>query len=374
MLGSLDRPPRKWHARPVEPGRFRPDRRHRERPRRRAVPDNAAPLRGASARIAERMDESLTVPTATSVRSIPAKLLEVNRKIINNQLRRLTMGGKVSFTHLIGWATVQALKDQAGMNVAYADFDDQPHMIRHETINLGLAIDVQRKDGSRTLLVPNIKGADQMDFQEFWLAYEELVHRVRSNKITPEDFAGTTVSLTNPGTIGTVQSVPRLMPDHGLIVGVGAINYPPEYSASDPRFLARMGIGRVITLTSTYDHRVIQGAQSGLFLARVHELLLGEGGFLRRHLLVDGNSVHPRQMGSRRQSAGGESRLGGEAGPGLPDDQHVPGARPSHRRPRSPATVRVRSCTPSSIRSPMGSPSGTSTVSSPPEDCWASRS
>ena len=244
-----------------------------------AVPDNAAPLRGASARIAERMDESLTVPTATSVRSIPAKLLEVNRKIINNQLRRLTMGGKVSFTHLIGWATVQALKDQAGMNVAYADFDDQPHMIRHETINLGLAIDVQRKDGSRTLLVPNIKGADQMDFQEFWLAYEELVHRVRSNKITPEDFAGTTVSLTNPGTIGTVQSVPRLMPDHGLIVGVGAINYPPEYSASDPRFLARMGIGRVVTLTSTYDHRVIQGAQSGLFLARVHELLLGEGGF-----------------------------------------------------------------------------------------------
>ena len=243
------------------------------------VPANAELLKGASARIAERMDESLSVPTATSVRSIPAKLLEVNRKIINNQLRRLTLGGKVSFTHLIGWAVVQAVKSQPAMNVGFATFDGKPHLIRPEGINLGLAIDVERKDGTRSLLVPNIKHADRMDFQEFWLAYEDLVHRVRSNQITPEDFAGTTVSLTNPGTIGTVQSVPRLMPDHGLIVGVGAIAYPPEYSASDPKFLARMGIGRVINMTSTYDHRVIQGAQSGLFLARVHELLMGSHGF-----------------------------------------------------------------------------------------------
>ncbi|MDH5503308.1 MAG: multifunctional oxoglutarate decarboxylase/oxoglutarate dehydrogenase thiamine pyrophosphate-binding subunit/dihydrolipoyllysine-residue succinyltransferase subunit [Acidimicrobiia bacterium] len=243
------------------------------------LPPGAAPMRGVSAKIAERMDDSLAVPTATSVRTIPAKLLEVNRRIINNQLARITLGGKVSFTHLIGWAVVRAIAEQPDMNVAYRVIDGNPYLIRHADVNLGLAIDVERKDGSRSLLVPNIRGADRMNFQEFWLAYEEMVHRVRANKITPEDFAGTTVSLTNPGTIGTVQSVPRLMDDHGLIVGVGAIAYPPEYSAANPSFLARMGIGRIITMTSTYDHRVIQGAQSGRFLARIHELLLGADGF-----------------------------------------------------------------------------------------------
>ncbi|MDH3308135.1 MAG: 2-oxo acid dehydrogenase subunit E2, partial [Acidimicrobiia bacterium] len=167
------------------------------------IPDAAVLLKGVSARIAERMDDSLTVPTATSVRVIPAKLLEVNRKIINNQLRRLTHGGKVSFTHLLGWAVVEAIKAQPNMNVAFRRIDDKPYMLRHDTISLGLAIDVARKDGSRSLMVPNIKGADAMTFQEFWLAYEEIVHRVRANQITPEDFAGTTVSLTNPGTIGT---------------------------------------------------------------------------------------------------------------------------------------------------------------------------
>jgi len=236
-------------------------------------------LKGVAALIAERMDDSLTVPTATSVRSIPAKLLEVNRRIMNNQLQRLAFGGKVSFTHLIGWAVVRALAEQPEMNVAYEVIDDKPHIVRHDHINLGIAIDVPRKDGSRSLLVPNIKQADTMDFSAYWLAYEDVVRRVRANQITPEDFAGTTVSLTNPGTIGTVQSVPRLMPDHGLIVGVGAIAYPAEYSASDPRFLARQGIGRVINMTSTYDHRVIQGAASGIFLARVHQLLLGADGF-----------------------------------------------------------------------------------------------
>ncbi len=241
--------------------------------------EHAELLKGVSALIAERMDDSLTVPTATSVRTIPAKLLEVNRKIINNQLLRRTQAGKVSFTHLIGWAVVRAIVEQPEMNVSFQDIDGKPHLIRHPQINLGIAIDVARKDGSRSLLVPNIKGAESMDFHSFWMAYEDVVRRVRANKITPEDFAGTTVSLTNPGTIGTVQSVPRLMSDHGLIVGVGAITYPAEYSASDPKFLARQGIGRIITMTSTYDHRVIQGAQSGLFLARVHELLMGADRF-----------------------------------------------------------------------------------------------
>ena len=246
------------------------------------IDSNAELLKGVSGLIAQRMDESLTVPTATSVRSIPAKLIEVNRKILNNQLRRVTLGGKISFTHLIGWATVKAAESVPGMNVAFESIDGKPHIIRHDDINLGIAIDMERADGTRTLLVPNIKGANRMNFQEFWLAYEDVIRRVRANKITPEDFANTTISLTNPGTIGTVQSVPRLMPDHGLIVGVGAIGYPPEYASASADFIARMGIGRVVTMTSTYDHRVIQGAQSGMFLAKVHELLMGGDGFYER--------------------------------------------------------------------------------------------
>ena len=237
------------------------------------------PLRGAAAVVAERMEQSLGIPTATSVRTIPAKLLEVNRLIINNQLKRLTQGGKVSFTHLIGWAVVRALKELPALNVAYQEIDGKPHLVRYPHVNLGLAIDLERKDGSRGLVVPNVKAADTLDFKRFWVTYEELVHRARQNRLTLEDFEGTTVTLTNPGTIGTVQSVPRLMPEQGAIIGVGAISFPPEYQAADQAFLARQGISRYVTITSTYDHRVIQGAQSGELLARIHELLLGEGGF-----------------------------------------------------------------------------------------------
>jgi|FLYL01.1.fsa_nt_gi 2-oxoglutarate dehydrogenase E1 component len=243
-----------------------------------SIPEGAEPLKGIGATIARRMDESLAVPTATSVRTVPAKLLEVNRLIINNQLARLTQGGKVSFTHLIGWAVVRALREMPEMNVSYAEIDGRPHLLRHPHVNLGLAVDLER-DGERILVVPNIKQADTLDFKSFWLEYEDVIHRARSNRLTPDDFAGTTVTITNPGTLGTVQSVPRLMPGQGVIVGVGAIAYPPEYQAADPRYLARQGIGRVVTLTSTYDHRVIQGAQSGEFLARIHRFLLGEDGF-----------------------------------------------------------------------------------------------
>ena len=237
------------------------------------------PLIGISATIAKRMDESLEVPTATSVRTVPAKLLEVNRRMINNQLGRLTQGGKVSFTHMIGFAVARALAEMPEMNVSYTKVDGKPYLARHPSVNLGLAVDQVRPDGTRVLIVPNIKGAEKMDFQGFWLAYEELIHRVRQNRLTPDDFAGTTATLTNPGMIGTVQSVPRLMPDQGVIVGVGAITYPPEYLGADEKFLARQGIGRVVTLTSTYDHRVIQGALSGEFLGRMQALLLGESGF-----------------------------------------------------------------------------------------------
>ncbi|MDX1689468.1 MAG: multifunctional oxoglutarate decarboxylase/oxoglutarate dehydrogenase thiamine pyrophosphate-binding subunit/dihydrolipoyllysine-residue succinyltransferase subunit [Acidimicrobiia bacterium] len=241
--------------------------------------DELTTLIGTPAVIAERMEESRELPTATSVRAIPAKLLEVNRRILNNQIKRLHKPGKVSFTHILGWAVVRALQEFPVMNAAYASVDGDPHMVRYGHVNLGIAIDMERKDGSRTLLVPNIKHADTMDFAGFWETYEDVVQRVRSGSITPDDFAGTTATLTNPGTVGTVQSVPRLMPGQGVIVGVGAIGYPPEYQAADPETLSRVGIGRTITMTSTYDHRIIQGASSGQFLRHIHELLLGEHDF-----------------------------------------------------------------------------------------------
>jgi 2-oxoglutarate dehydrogenase E1 component len=226
------------------------------------------------------MEASLAVPTATSFRQVPAKLLEVNRKIINGYLGR-TRGGKVSFTHLIGYAIVRAIADEMpAMNASYVtDSNDKPRLVRHDHVGLGLAVDVEKSDGSRTLLVPCISDADTLDFRGFYAAYEELIRKVRANKLAPDDFAGTTVTLTNPGTIGTLQSVPRLMPGQGLIVGVGAIAFPTEYQAADPAVLADLGVSKVISVSSTYDHRIIQGAESGMFLKKVHQLLLGEDDF-----------------------------------------------------------------------------------------------
>ena len=240
--------------------------------------ETPTPLRGVAARIVENMELSLGVPTATSVRAIPAKLLEVNRQILNNHLAR-TRGGKVSFTHLIAFAVLRASRTMPAMNASFGVVDGTPSVVRHEHVNLGLAVDVAKKDGSRTLLVPNIKQADTLDFAGFFTAYEDLIRRVRANKITPDDFAGTTISITNPGMIGTVHSVPRLMPGQGLIVGVGAIGYPAEYEGADPATLARVGLSKVTTLTSTYDHRIIGGAESGEFLRAVHDLLLGGDDF-----------------------------------------------------------------------------------------------
>jgi 2-oxoglutarate dehydrogenase E1 component len=245
------------------------------------VPETATPLRGAAGRIVANMEASLGVPTATSVRAVPAKLLEVNRTIVNNQLFRTT-GGKVSFTHLIGYAVVKGLVAVPAMNAAFVDDVDgkgTPGVIRHRHVGLGLAVDVEKAGGSRTLLVPCIADADMRDFRGFVSAYEELVRKIHTNKIAPDDFAGTTVTLTNPGTLGTIQSVPRLMPGQGLIVGVGALGFPPGFEAADPRTLADLGIGKTVTLTSTYDHRIIQGAESGLFLAYVSECLMGGHGF-----------------------------------------------------------------------------------------------
>ena len=243
--------------------------------------DEATPLRAVAARIAENMRESLSVPTATSVHPVPAKLLEVNRLIINNHLARTT-GGKVSFTHLIGWAIVKALKAVPALNSSFvADLDgsSSPGVIRHEHVGLGIAVDIERSDGSRSLVVPCIRSADELSFAGFLHAYEDLVRKVRSNKLSVDDFAGVTATITNPGTLGTTQSVPRLMPGQGAIIGIGSLAYPAEYAAADPGALVELGLSKVVTLTSTYDHRIIQGAESGLFLTRVHELLVGGRGF-----------------------------------------------------------------------------------------------
>ena len=235
-------------------------------------------LRGMAKTLASNMDASLSIPTATSVRQIPAKLLIDNRIVINSHLTR-TRGGKVSFTHLIGYAVVQALKEFPSQNVFYDEIDGKPAAVTPANINFGLAIDIPKPDGTRALLVPNIKRAQTLNFDEFVIAYESLVRRARDNKLTAEDFAGTTISLTNPGGIGTVHSVPRLTKGQGCIVGVGALDYPAQFLGMAEEMLAEQGIGKIITVTSTYDHRVIQGAGSGEFLKIVNELLLGERDF-----------------------------------------------------------------------------------------------
>ena len=239
-----------------------------------AVPGD--PIRGVGARIVENMEKSLSVPTATSFREVPARLLEVNRSVINGYLGR-TRGGKVSFTHIIGYAVVRAIADHLPrMNNAYVEGPDgEPRILQGRPVNLGLAIDQEKKDGTRSLIVAAIKGADQMDFKNFIATYDEIIRKANNNKLTPDDFAGVTVSLTNPGTIGTERSVPRLMPGQGLIVGVGSLAYPTGFAAADPRTIADLGISKTMTISSTYDHRIIQGAESGLFLKKVHDMLLG---------------------------------------------------------------------------------------------------
>jgi 2-oxoglutarate dehydrogenase E1 component len=240
--------------------------------------DEIQPLRGAAARTVTNMEASLTVPTATSVRAVPAKLLIDNRVVINNHLAR-SRGGKVSFTHLIGYAIIKALALMPQMNNGFGEKGGKPALITPAHINLGLAIDVAKPDGTRTLLVPSIKSTEAMDFAHFWTAYEDVVRKARTNKLTVEDFQGTTLSLTNPGGIGTVHSVPRLMAGQGAIIGVGALEYPAEWQGASQETLNRNAVSKIITITSTYDHRIIQGAVSGEFLRILHQLLLGEFDF-----------------------------------------------------------------------------------------------
>ncbi|MBE0644268.1 MAG: multifunctional oxoglutarate decarboxylase/oxoglutarate dehydrogenase thiamine pyrophosphate-binding subunit/dihydrolipoyllysine-residue succinyltransferase subunit [Bacteroidetes bacterium] len=242
------------------------------------LPPGAEKLRGPSEIIVTNMEQSLGVPTATSSRVIPVKLLEENRRLINRYLEDM-VSGKVSFTHMIAWAILKALRAMPAMTHTYLFHEGEHYRITPEHINLGLAVDVQKKDGSRGLLVPNIKGAEQLDFGGFFAAYNELIRRVNTGAITPDDFMGTNVTITNPGMIGTVFSIPRLMQGQSVILGVGNIDYPPEYQNADARTLATLGISKTMTITSTFDHRVIQGAESGLFLDTMHKLLTGENDF-----------------------------------------------------------------------------------------------
>jgi 2-oxoglutarate dehydrogenase E1 component len=242
------------------------------------------PIRGAAQKIVENMERSLSVPTATSERRIPVKLLDENRRIINKHLAENDRG-KASYTHLIAWAIVRALDTFPQLNDGYTAVDGTSARVKRTGVNLGVAIDLTKKDGTRTLLVPNIKNANSLSFAEFLTAYDDVIQRAREGKLQISDFQSTTISLTNPGTIGTVASTPRLMEGQSVIVATGAIEYPAEYQAMAPEALSQLGISKAISISSTYDHRIIQGAESGAFLARVHDFLIGKHDFYRNIFL-----------------------------------------------------------------------------------------
>ena len=242
------------------------------------VDDQLIPLRGPALRIAENMSASLSMPVATSQRSMPVKVIDENRRLIN-QYRASAGQSKLSYTHIVAWSIVRAIEAVPAMNQAYSERGDESFRVARGHVNLGIAVDVAGKDGARSLKVPGIKAAEAMNFAQFIAAYDDLVSRARNNKLAVADFEGITISLTNPGTVGTVGSIPRLMPGQGAIIATGAIDYPPEYRGVPDDVRSSMGLSKVMTITCTYDHRVIQGAESGMFLARMQALLEGEDKF-----------------------------------------------------------------------------------------------
>jgi 2-oxoglutarate dehydrogenase E1 component len=281
--------------------------------------EQLVPLRGTAARIAENMILSLSVPTATSQRSIPVKVIDENRRIINQH--RTVLGlSKISYTHLIGWAIVKALETNPTLNSSYTENSGGAFKVVRNHVNLGLAIDLPARDGGRALVVPSIKNAGSLNFADFLKAYDDLVNRGRKGKLTLPDFQGTTLSLTNPGTMGTVGSIPRLMPGQGCIIATGAMDFPAEYMGVAPEMRAMLGIGKVMTVTCTYDHRIIQGAESGMFLAKLQGLLQGEDNFYDRiftdlrmpHKPVKweaDRAVAPRQTAMRQVEISKESSI-----------------------------------------------------------------
>jgi 2-oxoglutarate decarboxylase len=241
--------------------------------------DELVPLRGVAGKIAENMAASVSIPLATSQRIISVKVIDENRRLINHH-RGLIGRSKVSYTHLIGWAIIRSVQANPGLNNSFTwSPEGQPFRVVKPEINFGLAVDVAGKNGARGLVVPNIKNAGAMSFSQYMAAFDDLVARARTNKLGPADFQGTTISLTNPGTVGTMASSPRLMLGQGAIIAVGAMDYPAEYRAVSPDVIVSLGISKVMSVTCTYDHRIVQGAESGMFLGKFQALLDGEAGF-----------------------------------------------------------------------------------------------
>ena len=284
------------------------------------VAGEAKALRGPAAMLAQAMGDSREVPTATSFRTVAVDTLDAKRKALNGQLNE--RGLKVSFTHLIAWAIVQAAKEWPVMVRTFEEREGKPFAIEGGPVNLGIAVDVERKDGSRSLMVPAIKGADGLDFAAFHSYYEDLITKTRESRLTADDFQGTNISLTNPGGIGTVASVPRLMKGQSAIIAAGAIAYPPEWAHASPERLRQLGVSKTMTLTSTYDHRVIQGAESGAFLRRIEQLLEGEDGFYEA---VAGDfGIDPAPLAAAHPASASAPPLGAApapATPGAPDEE-----------------------------------------------------
>ncbi len=262
---------------------------------------SSSPIRGPAATLVRFMNESRSIPTATSFRTLEVDRLDERRRALKG------VGKKLSFTHLIAWAIVRAAQEMPVMGNSYTEADGKPQRVVPESISLGLAVDVERKDGTRSLVVPVLKAASDRDFADFVAEYDRLVAGARDNTLGPDDYAGANISLTNPGGIGTVASVPRLMPGQGTIVATGAIGYPPGLTRSDPEKLRELGVSKVMTMTSTYDHRVIQGAESGAFLRRIDQLLQGEEQFYELVFEALGIQAHvpPAGVEDRRQDGAG---------------------------------------------------------------------
>jgi 2-oxoglutarate dehydrogenase E1 component len=269
-------------------------------------PGEAVPLQGVQARIVDAMRASLEMPTATSARIVAVKFLEENRRLVN-QHEATRHAPKVSFTHLVGWAVLRALEEHPALNTAFESIDGVPNRVLPRAVNLGVAVDVERK-GQRVLVVPNVKDAGALDFPGFVAAVDVLLARARAGALDVDDFAGTTLTITNPGTLGTTLSVPRLMAGQGAIVGVGAIGYPPQYAGMTDDAISNLGLSKVMTLTSTYDHRIIQGAESGAFLATIDGLLLGGGDFYDRIFRQMGIPQEPVKLDANERV--GAARLG----------------------------------------------------------------
>jgi 2-oxoglutarate dehydrogenase E1 component len=237
-----------------------------------------AAISGVAGKIVDNMEASLSLPTATSLRVVPVKVLDENRSLLNKYLGSRSRG-KVSYTHIVAWAIVKALKKYPNINASFTRVEGQAYRDEKTQINIGIAVDMTRKDGSRSLLVPNIKDAEKMNFAEFVAAYDSIIEKARKAALDPSDFQGTSITLTNPGTVGTVSSVPRLMPGQGAIIATGAIGYDAAHQGMSPQTLSALGVSKVMNITCTYDHRVIQGAESGQFLQYIHTLVNGEERF-----------------------------------------------------------------------------------------------